>query len=320
VRASAAALAAALAAGLWSACSRGGDAGRDPAAAARPVPSAFDWDRPAAALDLAPEDVAARLGSFEWTASVEWTIERQGKDERRVRVVERHRVRQAATGEFEAQADVDPGLGPGSEAGKAIVWTGGTTYARARYAPWRERPTDRGRDARRFRDESFLVARDVARLVGPGLELRAAGDGEPLLRRPARRWALSLSRAAAQGSARARPGDPAPDDDTRRRRAFLDGLRARTASGEVALDAATGAPLRVLISATFAVEGDPAARATVEVVAQVKALGGDVAAVAAPRGALPDERKAAGVAKALEAAGLKKPGEEKGRAEPDEEE
>jgi hypothetical protein len=42
--------------------------------------------------------------------------------------------------------------------------------------------------------------------------------------------------------------------------------------------------------------------------------------VAAPKAALPDERKAAGVAKALEAAGLKKRADDKGKAEPDEDE
>ena len=74
------------------------------------------------------------------------------------------------------------------------------------------------------------------------------------------------------------------------------------------------------LSATFGVEGDPAARASVEVLSQMKALGGEAAAVAAPKPALPDERKAAGVANALEAAGLKKRGEEKGGAEEEDEE
>jgi hypothetical protein len=76
----------------------------------------------------------------------------------------------------------------------------------------------------------------------------------------------------------------------------------------------------VKLTATFTVEGDPTARASVEVLAQVKALGAEVASIVAPKNALPDERKAAGVANALEAAGLKKRGEEKGKAEPEEEE
>lgn len=310
--------AAALAAVLLVSCSRGGDAPRDAGTSGPPAPAAFDWGRPATALELGPDELAARLGSFEWTAAVEWTVERQGDEARRVHAVEHHRVRQAATGEFEVHADLDPGLGPGSETGKDVVWAGGQTYARARYAPWRERPTDRGRDARRFRDDSFSAARAVARLVGPGLELRAAGDAETL-RRPAKRMTFTLSKGAAPAAAPARPADPPPDEDTKRRRAFLDGLRAQTATGELLLDAATGAPLRVKLSATFTVEGDPAARASVEVVAQVRALGGEVAAVTPPKGALPDDRKPAGVASALEAAGLKKHGGDKRAAEqPDE--
>lgn len=282
-------------------------------------PAAFDWDHPAAALDLAPGDVAARLGSFEWTATVEWTVERSGEDARRVHVIEHHRVRQMATGEFEAHADLDPGLGPGTDTGKDVTWTGGMTYARARYAPWRERPTDRGADARRYRDDSFLAPREVARLAGPALELRPAGDGEAL-HRPARRFAVSLAQNAAPAPARTYPADPPPDEDTKRRRAFLDGLRPQAASGELLLDAATGAPLRVHLTETFAVQGDPAAHATVDVLAQVKGLGGEVVAVSAPKGALPDDRKPAGVQSALEAAGLKKRGEDRAKSEPDDEE
>jgi hypothetical protein len=310
-------LAAVLAAALLASCSRSDPARLAPAT--RPAPAAFDWEHPAAALDLTPDDVAARLGSFDWVSTVEWTVERSGDDARRVHAMEHHRVRQAATGEFEAHADVDPGLGPGTDGGKDVVWAGGMTYARARYAPWRERPTDHGRDARRYRDDSFLAPRAIARLVGPALELRAAGDGEAL-GRSARRIALSLARGVAPAAAPSYPADPPPDEETKRRRAFLDGLRPQSASGELLLDAATGAPLRVRLTATFAVQGDPAARASVEVNAQVKALGGAVVAVTAPPKALPDERKPAGVANALEAAGLKKRGEEKGKAEPEEEE
>jgi len=313
-------LAIALAALLAAACSRGsGDARVVGAPTARAAPAAFDWQRPAGALELSADEVAARLGSFDWNATVEWSVWREGEDARRVHIVEHHRVHQTATGEFEVRAEVDPGQGPGSVAGKEIVWTGGVTYARARFAPWRKRPTDRGRDARRFREESFLVARDVARLVGPGLELSAAGDGN-VLRRSARRFQIALAKGAPPAPTPARPADPPPDEDTKRRRAFLDGLRPQSASGEVLLDAATGTPLQVKLSATFAVANDPAARASVEVVAQVKALGGEVTAVAAPKPALPDERKASGVANALEAAGIKKRGEEKGGAEPEDSE
>jgi hypothetical protein len=114
----------------------GGDAGEAPA---------FDFERPLAALDLGTDDVARRLGSFEWTAGIEWALSRQGDDAQRVRAVERHRIRQSATGDFDVSAEVDPGLGAGSESGKEIIHAGGMTFARAKYAPWRERPTDRGR-------------------------------------------------------------------------------------------------------------------------------------------------------------------------------
>ncbi len=307
----------ALALALSLACSggTGGEAAQLRAEGANPPP-AFDWEHPAAALELVPDEVASRIGSFEWTAAIEWTVSREGEDARRVRTVERHRVRQAATGEFEVSADIDPGLGAGSDTGKEVVYAGGMTYARSRYAPFRKRPTDHGRDARRFRDESFLAARSLARLLGPGLELRSAGEVQAL-RRSARRLTLALAKGAPPAPPTALPGDTPADDDTARRRAFLDGLRPQSATGELVLDAATGVPLRARIAATFAVEGDPRTHATVELLAQVRATGGEVAAVVPPRVALPDERKAAGVAAALEAAGLKKqPEERKGRGEP----
>lgn len=308
------ALAAVLCA-LALACSRGEGAdgkdrlrgGRDDAA---PAAGTFDWSRPAGALALTPEEVAARVGSFEWTAAIEWSVSREGGAAARVHAVERHRLRQAATGEFEVQADLDPGLGAGSETGKEIVFTGGKTYARAHHAPFRERPTDRGRDARRLRDESFHLPRSLARLLGPGLELRADREAE-VLRRPAKRFVLSLAKGEASAAASVAPAAAPPDDDdTARRRAFLAGLRPTSAAGELVLDGATGAPLRVRITASFAVDGDPAARATAELLAQVKAIGGEVQAISAPKHVLPDERKAAGVAAALEAAGLRNRGEE----------
>jgi hypothetical protein len=262
-----------------TACSREGDdsagrsrlLGRDEA----PATTGFDFSRPADALRLDGDALARRLGSFEWSAGVEWSVVRSGDDATQVRAVERHRVRQSARGDFEVSADLDPGLGPGSETGREVVLAGGMTYARAKYAPWRERPTDHGRDARRFRDESLGLARAVA--------------PPPPAPRPA--------------------GAPEPDADTKARLRFLEGRVPVAADGELVLDAATGAPLRVRIAGAFAVKDAPELRATVELLAQVRALGGEVQAIAVPKGALPDERKPAGVAGALDAAGLRKRGE-----------
>lgn len=277
----------------------------------------FDFARPGAALAFDADEVARRLGSFEAVAAVEWSVALAGEEAPRVRAVERHRVRQSATGEFDVSAEVDPGLGPGSETGRDVVFARGMTYGRARGAPWRERPTDRGRDARRYRDESFRVPLSIVRLFGDALAVSPAGD-VTALGRPAKRFAVSLARGAAAPAVAPRPaGAPEPDADTRRRLSFLDGRVPTAASGELVLDAATGAPLRVKLSGAFAVKDDPRARASVELLAQVRALGGEVATVAPPPGALPDERKAAGVAGALDAAGLRKREEAKpARAEP----
>jgi hypothetical protein len=323
------ALSLALSAAL--ACSRGGDdearkrlVEGDPGAPAAPAgPAAprtaeapFDPARPLAALALDADEVARRLGSFEWTAGVDWKVARGGEAAAQVRAAERHRLRQLATGEFALDADLDPGLGPGSEAGKEIVFTGGTTYARARGAPFRERPTDRGRDARLYRDESFGAARDVAALLGPALRLEPAGEATALGRRALRyRASLQTGAEPAPVPARTFPGGGKPDEDTARRLAFLDGRVPRAADGELLLDAATGAPLVVRLAASFGVREAPAGvTADVELLAQVKAIGRGVAPVKKPDGVLPDVRKPPGVAGALEAAGLRKPAAPEGEA------
>lgn len=269
--------------------------------------------RPEGVLAVGADEATARLGSFDWSASVVWTVSR-AKAGVRLRLAERHRLRQSANGDFEVESDLDPGEGAGAETGKRIVLANGMTYARSRYAPfgaWRERPTDRGRDARRFRDESFGLLADVAALYGPALALRPAGEAT-VLGRPARRFQIAFAQgAAAAGPSRlgAQPPDGGPDEDTRRRLAFLDGRIPARAEGEVLADAESGVPLRFLLKGAFTVKDDPDARVDVELSGQMKALGPAVGAVLAPKDVLRDERKPRGVARALEAAGLRKKGE-----------
>ncbi|HYG66091.1 MAG TPA: hypothetical protein VD838_00480, partial [Anaeromyxobacteraceae bacterium] len=156
--------------------------------------TAFDWSRPGAALSLGAGEAARRLGAFDWTAAVVWTVTRDGEPPRQVNVAEKHTVRQAASGEFEVVAELDPGEGERARSGRHVVYAGGTTFAKGLHAPsFRERPTDRGRDAARFRDESFAMGGDVARLLGPGLRFEPAGE-TTVLGRPARRFTLSLAK------------------------------------------------------------------------------------------------------------------------------
>lgn len=305
-----------------SACSRGDDGARARALARgdRPAPAAarFDPDRPEAALALDAGEAARRLGSaFEWAAAVEWSVARTGEQAQQVHVTEHHRLRQTPGDEFDVRADLDPGLGPGSQGGKEVILAGGKTYARSLPAPFRERPTDRGRDARRFRDESFRLAGSLAALAGPGLRLEPAGE-ETVLGRPARRYRISLAPEAPPAPRPEAAAKP-PDGDTALRFAFLQGRVPLAAAGELLADAATGVPLRVRFSGQFGVASAQDVKAAVELLAEVKAIGAGVAPVRAPAGALPDERKPAGPSTALEAAGLKKRGAAPAQAEPGDE-
>ncbi len=296
-----------------AACSRG--APQAPAPASGPTgsgwaggaaPAALDWEHPVAFLALDAGEAARRLGSFEWAGTASFTVTSQAAGAGQVHVAERHRVRQSVDGDFEVDAEIDEGRGPGGEVGKHVAFVGGLTYARAQFAPWRKRPTDHGRDARRFRDESFTLAGDLARLHGPALRLTPSGETS-FLGRPARRYAVSLAReapVAAVADPRTFPSG-GPDEETRRHLAFLDGRVPVAAGGELLLDAGTGVPLMARISGAFSVKDDPRLRVQVEVSGEVKALGPGVAAVVAPRNALEDSRKPPGVALALERAGFK---------------
>jgi hypothetical protein len=280
-----------------------------PAEAARAAPGGA---RPDGVLAVGADETAARLGSFDWSAAATWTVSRP-KAGIHLRLAERHRVRQSAAGDFEVESDLDPGEGTGAESGKRVVYANGMTYARSRYAPfgaWRERPTDRGRDARRFRDESFGLLADVAALYGAALELTPAGEAT-FLGRPARRLRIALKAGAtANGPSHlgAQPQDGGPDEDTRRRLAFLDGRIPARADGEILADAESGVPLKFLLKGSFQVKDDPDARVDLELAGQMKSLGAAAGAVVAPKEFLPDERKPRGVARALEAAGLRKKG------------
>jgi len=297
-----------------AACTRGADAearrrvfaAEEPARPAPPVATAAELAEPRRLLDLDADEAARRLGSLEWRGAVKFQATRQGDSAARVQQVEQHRVRQLASGEFEVESEQDGGGGPGAVTGKQVIWAGGMTYARNRFAPFRERPTDRGRDARRYRDESFGLLGELARLYGPALALTPAGEAS-VLGHTARRFTFSLAPGPATPvAADGRTfGHGGPDADTKRHLAFLDGRRPVSASGEVLLDEVTGVPLRGTLRGAFSVQEDPRVRVQVEVTGEVRALGEKVAAVHAPKGALPDARKPAGVAAALEAAGLK---------------
>jgi hypothetical protein len=269
-------------------------------------PAAPSLDRPLEALRASADEVAARAGSFEWEARVTWSVARPGVAP--LRASERHEVRQLASGDFEVTMDLDPGTGPGSETGKRIVFSKGMTYARGRWAPFRERPADRGEEARRHRDESFHLAADLADLYGPALSAEPAG-GASFLGRRARKYVFSLSSALPRET----PPPPPPglpdagyDADTRRRVDFVQGRVPVALAGELLLDAETALPLYVAMKGAFSQKSDPQLRADVELTAEVKALGALVGAVTPPRSVLPDERKPKGVARALEAAGLRK--------------
>lgn len=262
----------------------------------------FDWADPRAVLSVTAADAASRLGAFEWEGKVSWSVQKAGQ---KLAIRERHVLRQAANGDFEITADLDPDLGKGSETGYEIIWANRTTYAHGKWAPWRERPTDRGRDAMRYREEGFGLLADLGRLYGASLLLRPAGESSHLSR-PARRLSFALGPDTAEAAEKEKIDYPegGPDTDTRRRLAFLKDRVPVKLEGEILADAATGVPMKVELRGAFKVKDDPSVTAQVELVASVKSLGKP--GVAPPKEPQPDERKPRGVMSALDTAGLKR--------------
>jgi len=308
---------------LLAACSRGGGKEARARLEARDrarAPAPMDWSRPEAALLWDADEAARRMGSFDYLAQVSWSVSRAAPatapagtatsaEPLRVRASERHQVRQLAGGGFQALAEIDPGTWSGAESGREVIYAGGMTYARGRYAPFRERPTDRGRDARRFRDESFRLAGEVAALFGP-LALEPRGEGS-VLGRQARRFSVRLAQGGGIALPPALSYAPAAegDEDTRRRAELFLGRVPAALEGELWLDSESGVPLQVRLQGALGQKSDPRLRTEVELSAKITGWGSMVAAVTAPAGALADERKPRGVARALEQAGLRKRGQ-----------
>lgn len=273
----------------------------------RPAPPAFDWSRPEAALEMSAGEAARRLGGLDWSGNVSWTVKKGADPKNALHVVERHKVRETADGDFASSIEIDPGTSPGEVSGNEVVYAGKMTYAHSRFAPWRQRVNDRGQDAARFRDESFGALSDVAKLYGGALGLVPAGETS-VNGRAAKRFNLVLSAAgkAARPPSDAVYAEQGPDADTRKRLELLEGAQPVRAEGELVLDAATGVPLAATLRGAFKVKADPLALAEVELDGRVHAAGDAVKAIDPPKQFLPDEGKARGVAKALEEAGLKR--------------
>jgi hypothetical protein len=83
---------AALVLALAALACRSQKADRSALAPASAAPAALDWSHPEAVLALTADEVAARAGSFEWTAQVTWTASR-GAGSRAVTAVEHHTLR-----------------------------------------------------------------------------------------------------------------------------------------------------------------------------------------------------------------------------------
>ncbi len=208
-------------------------------------------------------EAARRLGAHKAVTSAWFKWQREG---RTVALSERHELTVDGEGAFRALSTND------HDTGLEVVYAGGRAYAKNRYGPFRLRRMDRAQqDA--WRDRATPAMATLWELAGDRLGLKAMGEARKS-GRSALRYQLELVDARpGSASARALPpvqfparkdadgkvAPPGPDADTQHRLDFLQARRVEALSGELFVDATSGAVLALKAKARFIVGDSPAA-------------------------------------------------------------
>ncbi|MFN7131589.1 MAG: hypothetical protein ACK4N5_05865, partial [Myxococcales bacterium] len=187
-------------------------------AAAEPIESgrlASDPKQTFKVLDMGASEAIERIGPHRFKASASF-VWRHGKSE--VKLSEQRAMEQAGTDEFALKQEND------RDQGVEVIRTGGRTYSRSKYLPFRERKRDRGQ-AEKLRDDTFAALRSVSHLLQN--RLAVIPDGESTVAgRAASRYKFVLAPSplvdAKAGSTlpEVRFANNGPDADTKRRLEF----------------------------------------------------------------------------------------------------
>ncbi|HLV60403.1 MAG TPA: hypothetical protein VKY51_03280 [Fredinandcohnia sp.] len=205
-------------------------------------------DRPAMAeriLSISAREAAFRIGPHRQEARTRfrWT-----RGERKVSLDETRLVAVDPGGDFHVLVEND------QLQGMEWIRLDGISYARSRYAPFRERRRDRG-SSEHVLDEAYRTLPSFHRLVRGAVKFTAAGT-EKVEGREAYRYQASLGSPRAPEDRDLPPvvfPEGGPDEDTRLRLRALETGEPTAVSGTLWVDRASGVPLKAELDATLRV-------------------------------------------------------------------
>lgn len=250
-------------------------------------------------LAISAREATARLGPHVQKSTVRFSWEREGKT---VALNEERRVALGKGGDFHVRLEND------ERQGMEWVKVDGVSYARSRFAPFRERRRDRG-SSEHVVASAYTSLATFGELVHGAMKLTPAGTVK-VGGREARKYTVSLGKAAEGRESRHLPPPVfpkgGPDTDTALRLEVLEKGRPEAVRGTLVVDEATSVPLQADLSATVSVQGEAGtARLALSVKLDVEGIG------AAPSIRVPDHIEDAprspGVVATLKAYGITAP-------------
>lgn len=247
-------------------------------------------------LAISAREAAARVGPHVQKSTVRFDWEREGK---KVGLKEERMVALGQGGDFHVRIEND------ERQGMEWVKVNGVSYARSRYAPFRERRRDRG-SSEHVVASAYATLDTFRDMVQGAIQLTDTG-AVTLGGRSARKYTVSLGKPQARGVGENLPAPvfpkDGPDPDTALRLEALEKGRPEAISGTLVVDEATAVPLQADLSATVSVPGEQGtARLRLTVKLGVEGIGAP-AAIQIPEH-IEDAPRSPGVVATLKAYGI----------------
>jgi len=204
-------------------------------------------------LSISADEARARIGPHVQSTTVEFRWVRDAEDDdgsdREVKLAEDRYVALGAANDFHVRIEND------ERQGMEWVKIDGVSYARSRYARFRERRRDRG-SSEHVVASAYATLEAFNELVHGGMVLTPAGE-ETFEGRRAIKYELSLGPLRKIETSKALPPveypKGGPDLDTALRLAALEEGRPSAVTGTLTLDQETGVPLAADLRATVKV-------------------------------------------------------------------
>lgn len=199
-------------------------------------------------LAISAREAAARLGPHVQKGQVTFAWSHGGQE---VKLAEDRFVALGANGDFHVRLDND------QRQGMEWVKVAGVSYARSRYAKFRERRRDRG-SSEHVVDSAYATLSTFRDLVHGAMKLSEAGT-TTISGRKAVKYTVALGEARAQKADETLPPvvypKGGPDRDTSLRLEALEKGKPTAVSGTLFVDAETAVPLKADLKAAVLVPG-----------------------------------------------------------------